>query len=93
MRKEEEKRANPFSAGIALSKMETHCESAVNSMETHCESTCTSIGDELVFGNELLDCSHQISHMHDRHNKDEFFSDEQYCGIIAKMKIPHDPNM
>ena len=63
MRKEEEKRANACSAGIALNEMETHCESALNRMKTHYESTCTSIGDELVSGNDLLDCSHQLSHM------------------------------
>ena len=74
MIKEEEKRAHSFSAGIALSKMETNCESALNRMETHYESTCTSIGDELVVGNKMLDCFHQVSHMHDRHNKDEVSS-------------------
>ena len=31
--------------------------------------------------------------MHDRHNKDEVFSFEQYCDIIAEMKISHDPTM
>ena len=31
--------------------------------------------------------------MHDRHNKDEVLSFEQYCDIIAKMKISHDPKM
>ena len=41
----------------------------------------------------MLDCSHQVSHMHDCHNKDEVSSFEQYCDIIAKMKISHDPKM
>ena len=31
--------------------------------------------------------------MHDRHNKDEVSSFEQYCDIIAKMMISHDPKM
>ena len=56
MSKEEEKRAHSFSA--------LTCD------EQAFESTCTSIGDELVVGNKLLDCSHQVSHMHDCHNKD-----------------------
>ena len=57
------------------------------------ESSCTSIGDELAFGNKLLDCFHPVSHMHDRHNKDEVSSVEEYCDIIAEMTISHYPKM
>ena len=89
MRKEEEeKRANSFPA--------LSCDEQVVALscdEQVVGSTCTSIGDELVFGNEMLESSHQVSHTHDRHNKNEVLRFEEYCDIIAKMKSSHGPKM
>ena len=87
IRKEEKKRARSANSFAALT-----CDEQVFDEQVF-GSTCTSFGDELVVGKELLDCSHQVSHMHDCRNKDEVSSFEQYCDIIAKMKRSYDPMM
>ena len=74
MRKEEEKRARANSFAPLVCDDEHVSDKQVFGDELVFGSTCTSIGDELVVGNELLDCSHQVPHMHDCHNKDEGFS-------------------